>query len=306
MSNLSLGILDFGYLKTPELYAHQVINSLFNEVGEYERMGYKRLWLSEHYSPEFAWFNPRMLLPLLAGYSERIRVGIAGVLLNYHSSLQTAHDFRLLGALFPERIDLGFARAMVPDDISKYLYRHPQMGDPRQWETHVGNLFSFLRETDASKTIIPDLLVPPQGTMLPQTWFLGSGGSGIALAIEHQSNFCLSLMHPGADINKNADVIKDFKDLYFKTHGIVPVTSILICASDTSDPELQYKLNNKYNKLHDANPFGSVEFILERIASLTEQLGNDEVIVFFPEHKRELRIDFFKRLAQSLGQTYIA
>jgi alkanesulfonate monooxygenase SsuD/methylene tetrahydromethanopterin reductase-like flavin-dependent oxidoreductase (luciferase family) len=301
MSNLALGILDFGYLKTPELYAHQVINSLFNEIGEYERMGYKRLWLSEHYSPEFAWFNPRILLPLLAGYSERIRVGIAGVLLNHHSSLQTAHDFRLLSALYPERIDLGIARAGVPDDISRYLYRHPQAGQAVQWEAHVNDLFAFLKEDDSTRTIVPNLLIPPHGTTLPETWFLGTSGSGIELALKHRSNFCLSLMHPGADIDRNASVIKKFKKLFFDKYGVFPLTSILICASDTTDQEQLERLKVNYNKLHQANPFGPMEFIVEYIIRLSSQLGSDEVVVFYPEHRRELRIDFFNRLSVAMN-----
>ncbi len=74
-----------------------------------EALGYHRYWLSEHHG-EGAISNPTLLVPVIAGLTDSIRVGTAGVLLRYQSPLSVAENFRALNRLFPGRIDAGMAR----------------------------------------------------------------------------------------------------------------------------------------------------------------------------------------------------
>lgn len=75
-----------------------------------EALGYDRYWISEHHG-ERAITNPTLLVPVIAGLTDSIRVGTAGVLLRFQSALAVAENFRMLTRLFPGRIDLGLARA---------------------------------------------------------------------------------------------------------------------------------------------------------------------------------------------------
>lgn len=291
MNNFDLSILEFGTLLAPNILPHNVINSLFEEISIYEKIGYRRLWLSEHYSREFAWFNPEMLIPLLAGYSDKIKVGIAGILLNYHSPLRVAQNFKMLSSIYPNRIDLGLARAFVPDNTSIYLISQEEVAQKKDyWEQKVSQLTSFVREIDPAKSLIKDILVPPHGTILPELWILGSSGSSINIAIKEKTNFCLSFMHPGSNYNKNKDLIKFFKEEYYIKHLEVPTSSVLICCQVLKDEKIIKKYNNQYNINGNVNLFGGIDYIKEKLNELHSQFGNDEFAIFCPAIDREERI----------------
>jgi alkanesulfonate monooxygenase SsuD/methylene tetrahydromethanopterin reductase-like flavin-dependent oxidoreductase (luciferase family) len=298
-----LGILDFGYINPPQLFAHQVINSLFSEVGLYDELGYKRLWLSEHYSSEFAWYNPEPLLPLLAGYSSKIKVGLAGILLNHHSPLRVAQSFKLLSAIYGDRINLGIARAGVPDYISKYLYPNDVNGS-QTWESQLKHMFSFLNVANPDNSLIKTLVVPPQGTELPETWFLAASGRSISEAVQFKSNFCLSFMHPGTDYPKTSCLIKQFVEQYTSAHHTQPDTAILLCCAEPDSKQEFTNLTSKYNPVHNINPFGEINLIVDRLQKLLYDTGAREVVIFNPSVDRQKRIDFFSRLMDKWKASY--
>src|SRR3954468_8238646 len=80
------------------------------------QLGYRRYWLGEHHNmPAVAATNPPVLIGLVAGATDRIRVGSGGVMLPNHAPLVVAEQFALLEAAFPGRIDLGIGRAPGSD-----------------------------------------------------------------------------------------------------------------------------------------------------------------------------------------------
>ena len=86
-----------------------------------EKLGYHRLWLSEHHSSgSIAGTAPEILLAALAVSTSRIRLGSAGVMLPHYSALKVAEQFRVLEALAPGRIDLGVGRAPGSDGRTAY------------------------------------------------------------------------------------------------------------------------------------------------------------------------------------------
>src|SRR5262245_30701602 len=83
----------------------------WNQVGDTialaetaDRLGFSRYWLTEHQPQP----NPQMLAALVAGVTQNLRVGTAGILLNFHAPLAMAQQFLLLEHAFPGRIDAGF------------------------------------------------------------------------------------------------------------------------------------------------------------------------------------------------------
>jgi alkanesulfonate monooxygenase SsuD/methylene tetrahydromethanopterin reductase-like flavin-dependent oxidoreductase (luciferase family) len=288
-----LSILESGLINPPELHAYEAINSLLQDVGQFEALGYKRLWLTEHYSREFAWFNPECLLPLLAGYSEKIRIGMAGVLLSYHSPLRVAQSFKILSALYHDRIDLGIARAYVPDYINKYLA--PQ-ADPAHvnadWDEKIRQLTLFTRQTDPENCLMRNMLLPPHGTSLPDLWMLGSSSHSVQNAVANECNFCISFTHPGSDFSKNVDTIKIYQDEFFKAHGRLPATSVLVWCVHTDDKEAA-ELNRQYDKCAEANLFGNRNFIADKLHELQSILANDEFVLFSPIINRTRRMESF-------------
>ena len=103
---MRLGILDFCLLREGLKPFHSLHESLLL-AQEAERLGYSRFWMAEHHELLYAQQAPELMVPLVAGSTERIRVGVAGMLLKLHSPLRVAKAFRLLESVFPGRIDLG-------------------------------------------------------------------------------------------------------------------------------------------------------------------------------------------------------
>jgi luciferase family oxidoreductase group 1 len=85
-----------------------------------EETGYHRYWVSEHYSPSQS-ASPTLATALAGGLSERLRVGMGGVLLRMHLPMRIAGDIALLRTFFPGRIDIGIAGANAGDGISRAL-----------------------------------------------------------------------------------------------------------------------------------------------------------------------------------------
>ena len=87
-----------------------------------DKLGYTRYWLSEHHNTlSLAGAAPEILIARLAAESKQIRLGSGGIMLPNHSALKVAENFRLLEALYPNRIDLGIGRAPGGDRLTSKL-----------------------------------------------------------------------------------------------------------------------------------------------------------------------------------------
>lgn len=89
-----------------------------------EEYGYKRLWFAEHHNmAAIASSAPAVLIGRIAQATSTIRVGAGGVMLPNHSPLIVSEQFGTLGALFPNRIDLGLGRAPGTDQETAHAIR---------------------------------------------------------------------------------------------------------------------------------------------------------------------------------------
>jgi alkanesulfonate monooxygenase SsuD/methylene tetrahydromethanopterin reductase-like flavin-dependent oxidoreductase (luciferase family) len=102
-----------------------------------ERAGYRRFWVAEHHlMPGVASSVPGVLVALLAGATERIRVGSGAVQLPNLPPLVAAEQFGAVAALHPGRIDLGLGRF----DLRKILRRRAGGGPPNVVDREVDGL----------------------------------------------------------------------------------------------------------------------------------------------------------------------
>ena len=82
--------------------AQQTITQATKLAVHCENLGYERFWVSEHHShPSIIGTAPEILMAHIAGKTQRIRLGSAGVMLPHYSSLKVAEQFRVLDALAP-------------------------------------------------------------------------------------------------------------------------------------------------------------------------------------------------------------
>ncbi len=89
-----------------------------------ERLGYHRYWVAEHHATTaLAGSSPEILIGQIAAATSTMRVGSGGVMLSHYSALKVAENFRVLHALFPDRIDLGLGRAPGGDQLTALALR---------------------------------------------------------------------------------------------------------------------------------------------------------------------------------------
>ena len=123
MAPLSLSVLDLVPVRAGQRSADAVAATVAL-ARRADELGLTRYWLAEHHNmPSVASTNPPVLLGVLAGRTERIRVGSGGVMLPNHAPLVVAEQFALLEAAAPGRIDLGIGRAPGSDPVISALLR---------------------------------------------------------------------------------------------------------------------------------------------------------------------------------------
>lgn len=141
-----------------------------------DRLGYSRYWLAEHHnSNTLASASPEVLIPVVAGATERIRVGSGGVMLTHYSALKVAEQFRMLETLFPGRIDIGLGRAPGSDGHTANALRHGPGALPLEaYPSQVADLIAYMGDTIPEGHRFRGIRAIPAGDSMPAPWLLGS------------------------------------------------------------------------------------------------------------------------------------
>lgn len=189
--DLSLSVLDLVPVRTDQATPDAVAASLaLARVADAH--GYQRYWLAEHHNmPAVAATNPPVLIGLVAGATERIRVGSGGVMLPNHAPLVVAEQFALLEAAFPGRIDLGIGRAPGSDPVTSYALRHGGGGVDDEavsrFPEYVDNVLAMMEPAGVGLGIqgrTYPLKATPLARSVPTIWLLGSSDYSARLAAE--------------------------------------------------------------------------------------------------------------------------
>jgi luciferase family oxidoreductase group 1 len=148
-----------------------------------DQWGYTRYWLSEHHNTiTLAGAAPEVLIARLAAESKRIRLGSGGIMLPNHSTLKVAENFKLLEALYPQRIDLGVGRAPGGDRITSQLLNPSNTFDPQEYIQQISDLQDFLTDNPNYNNIQGKVRAIPQIDTVPEMWMLTSSGESAYLA----------------------------------------------------------------------------------------------------------------------------
>src|SRR5581483_11921742 len=212
MGIVKLGVLDFSPVH-PGMRAEDAIGATLQLAPTVESFGYSRYWLGEHHSSSVAHSCPELLIPAIVGLTDRMRVGPAGILLGLYSPFKVAKTFKLLHALYPDRVDLGIARGGVTDDIQPLvqpLVRHG-IDQDAEFKMKVAELVSYLRGTSRI-TFNPD--VRP-----PDIWMLGSQTTSMQMAACHGTAFSLAKFLGKEPIDE-ASVFSTYRDKFLPTHHL--------------------------------------------------------------------------------------
>jgi luciferase family oxidoreductase group 1 len=172
---LKLSILD----QAPISQGMTTGNALRNSIDlaqAAERLGYTRYWVAEHHASRMlACSSPEALIGPIGAATTRIRIGSGGVMLPHYSPLKVAETFRMLAALYPDRVDLGLGRAPGSDPLTAWaLQRDKRQAAPDDFPEQLAELLAYVRDGLPSHHRLARVAELPPPPERPIPWLLGS------------------------------------------------------------------------------------------------------------------------------------
>ena len=153
------------------------LNNSLSLAQHVDKLGYTRLWYSEHHAMDLlACTAPEILIARAAAATTRIRVGSGGIMLPHYAPLKVAEVFRTLHAMFPDRIDLGIGRAPGGGQLEAYALRRDRKAAQRDdFIEQLAELRAFLHpERFPADHPFRKIRVMPSAIGAPHIWLLGS------------------------------------------------------------------------------------------------------------------------------------
>ena len=147
-------------------------------------LGYTRYWLAEHHSSTtLADASPEILIPVVAGNTNRIRVGSGGVMLSHYAPLKVAETFRMLATLFPDRIDMGLGRAPGSDRITAAALQTGPVSFPiESYPDQVSDVLRFHNNAMPANHRFSGIQATPVGPGTAVPWLLSSSYGSVSYA----------------------------------------------------------------------------------------------------------------------------
>lgn len=195
-------------------------------------LGYRRYWLAEHHNmPAVAATNPPVTIALVAGATNRMRVGSGGVMLPNHAPLVVAEQFALLEAAFPDRIDLGIGRAPGTDPVTSFALRHGAGGVEQdavnRFPEYVDNVVAMMSPEgiglDVGGRTFP-LAATPRAASVPPVWLLGSSDYSARLAAQRGLPYVFAHHFAGRG---TAEALALYRDNYLPSERFPEPTTFL-------------------------------------------------------------------------------
>ena len=302
-----------------------------------DRLGYHRYWLAEHHSlMALADPCPEILAARVAAETKRIRVGTGGVLLPHYSPLKVAEQFRMLEALYPQRIDLGIGRAPGGDRATAMAMGQGQYSNAEDFPEQVKFLIAYLDDAIPASHPFGKVKAQPAGPTAPPVWLLGSSDYSGALAAQLGLNFAFAhfISADGGD-RVMQDYKRDFQPSPREAAPLAMLTVFVICAASDAEAErraasidlrrlnMDYGLNQPVPTQAEAEArqytaeerariaynrrrlvFGSPATVKARLLELQQRFDADELMIITITGDYETRLESYTRIAEicALGQ----
>lgn len=150
-----------------------------------EQWGYTRFWVSEHHDAvTLAGSSPEVLIGHLGAVTKSIRLGSGGVMLPHYAAFKIAENFKLLEALYPNRIDAGVGRAPGGMPRASYALNEGKKRDTSQFPAQIDDLRMYLTDSIPEEHPYYGMKATPLTKHSPPIWMLGSSENSAKLAAE--------------------------------------------------------------------------------------------------------------------------
>ena len=292
-----------------------------------EAFGYSRYWVAEHHNfSGIASAATSVVLSYIGAKTKTIRIGSGGIMLPNHAPLVIAEQFGTLESLYPHRIDLGLGRAPGTDRQTMLALRRDINNDGSDFPLMLEQLQYFLSDRAGTKGI---KAVPGYGLDIP-IWLLGSSTFSAQLAAEKGLPFAFA-SHFAPDAMEDAIRLyhANFKPSSSLKEPYIIICINVVCAETTE--KAQYLATTELQKfLHlqrgDNSPlckpthdmsrlwepweeknirrktresiWGTPAFVKEKLESLIERTGANEVMINSMIHNPEERIKSYELISR--------
>lgn len=271
-----------------------------------ERWGYERYWTAEHHDmPGLACSSPEVLLAHVGAKTERIRLGAGAVLLPHYSPLKVAEWFRLLAALYPDRVDLGLGRAPG--------------GDPHAVMALSGNFLGRVAELPKTMASLMELLqnnykyeghgvtARPEPQIEPAVWMLGTNVKSAQYAAKFGTGYVFGRFMSERD---GVDVLESYRagftpsPLQNDPRTILAVS--VVCAAAETEAAHWAETLDETAKQTGRSLFQSItgtpRSVYEQLKEMQREYGNDEFLIVCPIPDYTARLECYRLLAEVLKE----
>jgi len=309
---IKLGVLEQG--KRPNnTNSLSTIEDIIEYALKTEEYGYSRFWLTEHhYSfPAHPYTNPDILISIIAGMTDRIKVGAAGVLVNLHSLLSIVSNYKLMNNLFHDRIDLGLANGLTDIDyINKILPIQPKFNNARESFLEMVRELSNLIHREDFYFQQKHVVIPPFKGIKPNLWYLSTSYKNTDFIIDNKLNLCRTIFHNYGQKLDKLDYAKEklieFKGRFNEKNGFLPEVSLAVAfymsgSLQESKREIRDKmediaLKSKSYVIIPTTPDHFQDLLLE----YKEKFGMDEFILYDLADSNQGKIENLQILSEKL------
>jgi luciferase family oxidoreductase group 1 len=333
--SLPLSILDVSPIVSGSSSSQALRNSI--DLARFADMrGYTRFWLAEHHnSAGIASTTPEIMIGQIARETQNIRVGSGGVMLPNHSPFKVAESFKLLEALYPDRIDLGIGRAPGTDmPTALALRRSRENLNAEDFPQELAKLQAFAAGDFPEGHPFKSVMAYPNDVSLPPIWLLGSSGFSSQLAAEigtgfsfahhingdgavqamtyYRENFTPSAQFPQPHSILAASVIcadtdEEAEDLslsvtyaFFSLYANRPRSAMLSPEEVKAQPMTDYE-QKLFATIRERHIVGSPSTVRVQLDKLIEETQADELMILTMVHNHAARLHSYDLLAKEFG-----
>lgn len=301
MKNIKLGLLDLGYRNNKN--SLQTINDIIEYGIRAEELNFSRIWLAEHHNNNslHAYNNPEILLTLIAGNTNKIKVGSAGSLIGYYSPYSLVQNYKLLSNIFHNRIDFGLSKGKPSHS---HLHEYFLIPDKEHINLFFDNLESITEMFYEEESLFDkkNIIIPPYGGIYPSLWYLSNSYKDFQIAIEKKLNYCRSLIHGLDRLNDDfeKEELIEYKNKFYKYNGFYPEIALALAITFTKTEDEISKEESKISNIREAFTIIPItqDTLYEKIYSYRELYGIDEFILYDTEEDNVKKIENITRISE--------
>jgi luciferase family oxidoreductase group 1 len=274
-NGLRLSVLDQSPVPAGSTPGQALANSV--ELAKLvDKLGFNRFWMSEHHAMDtLACTAPEVMLARIGAETKRIRIGSGGIMLPHYTSLKVAECFRMLHALYPDRIDLGIGRAPGGGPIEALALKRDRKSKMLDdFPDQVSELLAFLGHRFPEAHPFAGIRVSPEMPGGPDVWMLGSSMWSSAAAVEFGLPY--SFAHFFSPINTRAAIEtyrRSFTPGIYRSEPEATVAVGVICAETQEEAEFlssSVRLLQRRIRQGDRRPVASPDDAVRELRLLGE------------------------------------